>query len=278
MAFAKAETRGSVVRHAFEMSGASVSLGGKTLLHPADLTIKAGELVVIVGPNGAGKSTLMKLLTGDHAAASGQVRYDAEPLEKWPIAEMAARRAVMPQSDQLSFPFTVLEVVQLGARLFAANPREVKQRAIDALRKVDLAGYEGRFYQELSGGEQQRVQLARVLCQVWEPLADAIPRYLFLDEPTASLDIRHQLDIMTLARDFVARGGGCVAILHDLNLAAMFADRLLVISRGHIVADGPPGEILTDQLMLDVFAVPIRVSQLPSPTDIPFILPQSCIP
>ena len=263
--------------YAFEMKGATVQVGTKTLLHPTDLTIKAGELVVIVGPNGAGKSTLMKLLTGDYTPACGQVLYDGETLSSWSAGEMAARRAVMPQSDQLSFPFTVFEVVQLGARFSSASQEEAKQRALKALMKVNLAGYEGRFYQELSGGEQQRVQLARILCQVWEPVADRIPRYLFLDEPTASLDIRHQLDILSLARDFVSKGGGCFAILHDLNLASMFADRLLVVSQGHIVADGLPREILTDQLMSEVFSVPIRVSQTPLTHHHPFILPQSCM-
>ena len=116
------------------------------------------------------------------------------------------------------------------------------------------------------------------LCQVWHPVANRVPRYLFLDEPTASLDIRHQLDILSLAREFVSKGGGCFAILHDLNLASMFADRLLVVSQGHIVADGPPCEILTDQLMSEVFSVPLRVSQTPRTRHNPFILPQSCMP
>ncbi len=265
------------MRYTFEMKNASVKIGKKVLLQPADLTIKAGEFVVIVGPNGAGKSTLLKLLTGDYNPASGQVLYDGKPLANWPVAEMAARRAVMPQSDHLSFPFTVLEVVRLGARLFARNLHEATRRAVQALERVDLAGYEGRLYQELSGGEQQRVQLARVLCQVWTPVAQDIPRYLFLDEPTASLDIRHQLDILTLAREFVSKGGGCVAILHDLNLASMFADRLLVLSKGKIVADGIPGQIVTDQLIEDAFCVPIRVNHAPHAKLCPFILPQSCV-
>ena len=108
------------------------------------------------------------------------------------------------------------------------------------MARVDLAGFGARFYQELSGGEQQRVQLARVLCQVWTPVLEGRPRYLFLDEPVSSLDIKHQLVIMDIARDFARRGGGVVAILHDLNLTAMYADRVLVMKRGRVAASGSP--------------------------------------
>src|SRR5690606_8947929 len=115
-----------------------------------------------------------------------------------------------------------------------------------ALARVDLAGFAGRLYQELSGGEQQRVQLARVLCQVWTPVLEGQPRYLFLDEPVSSLDIRHQLIIMNIARDFARRGGAVVAILHDLNLTAMFSDRIFVMHRGRLAAGGTPQDVLTD--------------------------------
>ena len=262
--------------HAFQCEGASVHLGGRELLKPIDLRIEPGKLVIIVGPNGAGKSTLLKLLAGDHTPTMGRVSYAGKPLSDWPITEMARRRAVMPQSAQLSFPFTVLEVVRLGARLFANSQEEANRQAIAALARVDLAGYGGRHYQDLSGGEQQRVQLARVLCQVWEPVSESIPRYLFLDEPTASLDIRHQLDILTLARDFVRGGGGCVAILHDLNIASMFADRMIVINKGAQVAAGPPARVVTDRLMEEVFKTTVRVNRVPDGEARPFILPQTC--
>ena len=263
------------MKHMFECEAASVAIGKKTLLHPLDLSFGAGELVVVVGPNGAGKSTLMKLLSGDIEPATGSVRYDGLELERWAPADLALRRAVMAQSSRLSFHFTVLEVVRMGARLFAHDTRTANDRALLALERVDLEGYGSRFYQELSGGEQQRVQLARTLCQVWDPVVHDIPRHLFLDEPTASLDIRHQLDILTLAREFVAQGGGCLAILHDLNIAAMFADRIIALCHGRLVAQGTPQEILTDRFMEEVFEVPIRVNQIPPQAQHPFILPQN---
>ena len=133
-----------------------------------------------------------------------------------------------------------------------------------ALARVDLEGFAGRFYQELSGGEQQRVQLARVLCQVWAPVLDGKPRYLFLDEPVSSLDIKHQLIIMNLARDFAERGGGVVAILHDLNLTAMFADRIFVMHRGRLAAAGSPNEVLSDELISRVFECKLKVGVLPA--------------
>ena len=147
--------------------------------------------------------------------------------------ELAAVRAVLPQATALSFPFTVREIVKLGlvggrSGVAAGGADRLPEQA---LARVDLDGFSGRFYQELSGGEQQRVQLARVLCQVWAPVLDGKPRYLLLDEPVSSLDIKHQLIIMNIARDFARSGGGVIAILHDLNLTAMFADRIFVMQR-----------------------------------------------
>ena len=143
-----------------------------------------------------------------------------------------------------------------------------------ALARVDLDGFAGRFYQELSGGEQQRVQLARVLCQVWAPVLDGRPRYLLLDEPVSSLDIRHQLMIMNVARDFARRGGGVVAILHDLNLTAMYADRVHVMHRGRLAAAGTPSEVLSDEMIAKVFECRLKVGALPA-KGMPFVLPQS---
>ena len=266
-----------MIAQSFEVQGASVSVGDACLLHPLDLVISPGELVVIVGPNGAGKSTLLKLLAGDHKPSSGAVLYDGRPLSDWSEPKLALRRAVMAQSGHLSFPFTVLEVVRLGARLASVDRQSANERASEALRRVDLAGYEGRFYSDLSGGEQQRVQLARTLCQVWEPVVHDIRHFLFLDEPTASLDIRHQIDILSLARDYVAAGGGCIAVLHDLNIAAMFADRLIALSHGEVMADGAPQEVLTDAFMRDVFEVAVKVSRAPDARELPFVLPQTIL-
>jgi iron complex transport system ATP-binding protein len=141
------------------------------------------------------------------------------------------------------------------------------------LARVDLEHFGGRFYQELSGGEQQRVQLARVLCQVWSPVLEGEPRYLLLDEPVSSLDVKHQLLIMNVARDYARRGGGVIAVLHDLNLAALFADRILMMHKGRIAVSGTVAEVLTETTLASIFDCRLMVGRAQS--GIPFVLPQS---
>lgn len=260
-----------------ESRDVSVSLGGKRILHGVDFDARPGEVTAIVGPNGSGKTTFLKALSGD-VAADGVIRLNGRDMRDLKPWQSAGLRAVLPQATTLSFPFTVREIVRLGIvnGRSGALPGGDEQLPERALAKVDLEGFAGRFYQELSGGEQQRVQLARVLCQVWAPVLDGEPRWLFLDEPVSSLDIKHQLVIMRIAREFAARGGGVVTILHDLNLTSMFADQVTVMSRGRVAAAGTPAEVFTDDLIYNVFECRLKVGALPA-GDAPFILPQSAL-
>lgn len=221
-----------------EARDVSVAIGGKRIVANVDFVARPGEIAAIVGPNGSGKTTFLKALSGD-LAFTGTVAVNGRDLSEMKPVEAATVRAVLPQTATLSFPFTVHEVVRLGliGGRSGVLPGEDDRLPERALARVDLDGFAGRFYQELSGGEQQRVQLARVLCQVWAPVLDGKPRYLYLDEPVSSLDIKHQLIIMNIARDFARRGGGVIAILHDLNLTAMYADRIFVMHRGRLAAD-----------------------------------------
>ena len=248
-----------------------VSLGKSPILHGISAEARPGEVTVIVGPNGSGKTTLLRALTGDVGFA-GQVSLngrDCAYLRPW---ELAAVRGVLPQASALAFPFTVAEVVRLG---LTAAPHAGRADLVPrALAAVDMAGFAPRLYQELSGGQQARVQLARVLVQVWNPVVDGVPCWLFLDEPVASLDIAHQLGVVRLMRDFAGRGGGVVTVLHDLNLTAMAADRVWLMDQGQLTGQGPMSEVLTDAALERAYGCPLRVGRLP-PAGCWFSLPQA---
>jgi heme transport system ATP-binding protein len=254
-----------------EARDATIAIGARRIVASVDFIAPPGELTAIVGPNGSGKTTFLKALAGD-VAYSGSIAMNGSEIASLKPWQAASMRAVLPQATALSFPYTVREIVRLGRS--GTLPGEDQRLPDRALARVDLEGFAGRFYQELSGGEQQRVQLARVLCQVWAPVLDGRPRYLFLDEPVSSLDIRHQLMIMNVARDFARRGGGVVAILHDLNLTAMYADRVHVMHRGRLAAAGTPSDVLSDEMIAQVFECRLKVGALPA-KGMPFVLPQS---
>lgn len=253
--------------------GISLVLRGKTILDRVDFTAQAGEMTAIVGPNGSGKTSLLRVLTAEEDA-EGEVRLNGCAVNRAAATRLASMRGVLPQVSRLAFPFKVIEVVRIGHRagLYAGDD-SLPRRALDA---VGLAGFADRFYQELSGGEQQRVQLARVLAQIWQPVVGGEPRWLFLDEPVASLDIGHQLTIMRLARDFVHRGGGVVAVMHDLNLTAMFADRIAIMKGGRMAATGTPVQVLTDATLSEVYGCRLRISTPPAGRT-PYVLPQAAL-
>lgn len=261
----------------YSARGVCVSVRGRALLTDVDLDLRPGTVTVLVGPNGAGKSTLLKAMTGETRLAGGSVTLDGQPVHAMDPRALARRRAVLPQSVEVAFPFTVAEVVGVGLMGVAAPQEAAKIEHLLGL--VDLPGFSGRRYDSLSGGERQRVQLARVLAQLdcarWAGgEAAARPAFLFLDEPTASLDLGHQLGVLKLARAHAQAGGGVLAVLHDLNLAAMVADRLVVLARGRLVAEGTVAEVLTDDVLERAFGVRAQVGAVPTG---PFVLPQSIL-
>lgn len=256
-----------------EIEALNVSLSGTPIVRDVSFAAKAGAVTVVVGPNGSGKSTMLKAVTGE-LRHTGRVRLNGTKVDGLPPEALAGLRAVLPQHTSLTFPLTVAEVVRLGIRRGALPSASPHRRICEALERVDLDGFAARAYHSLSGGEQQRVQLARVLCQVWDPCPGGVPRWLFLDEPISSLDIRHQILIMDVAADYARAGGGVVAVLHDLNLTALYADHILVMKTGRLLSQGTPKEVITDRLVSEAFDHPLRVSAVPA-GEVPFILPQA---
>jgi len=246
------------------------SLGNRQILKGICLSLAKGELVALLGPNGAGKSTLIRTLAGELTAPARRIRIDGRSMEQWPRAELASHRAVMPQKVDLQFPMTVQEVVALG------RPREKaaqRKRIIHTLlTRLDIASLETRLVPTLSGGEQQRVQLARVLAQVWER---PDPRLLLLDECTSALDPAHQQQVFQQLRQLAGEGFGLLVAVHDLNLAAQYADRLVLLKNGKIFADGPPASVLTEPNLRDVYGLHSRVELLPE--GYPLVIPQTPI-
>ena len=242
------------------VSHLTVSLARKQIIKDISFEVPSGTFCSIVGPNGSGKTTTLRALTGE-IAYRGSVQINNLDIKTTHPAEMAALRGVLPQSSQLAFPFTVYEVVRLGQLSRTDMHLDREEIIAQALEKVGLANFGRRFYQELSGGEQQRVQLARVLVQVWEPVWHGMPRVLFLDEPISSLDIRHQIQIMKIARQYCDDGGIVVAVLHDLNLTAAYSDQIVLLKKGAIHSIGQPQKVLTKNNLEAVYHCMMHVAQ-----------------
>jgi iron complex transport system ATP-binding protein len=249
--------------------------GGRALVSDASLDLAPGTTTILIGPNGAGKSTLLKLMTGELKPAGGEILLDGTALSAIPAWRLACQRAVMAQHARLAFPFTVYEVARLGVDgVGRALPRQRRETLVgECLAAAGVIDLVGRNYQTLSGGEQQRVQFARVLCQLEAGQSVAPRQVLFLDEPIASLDLCHQLALLDMARNIAARGVAVLVVLHDINLALTYADRLVVMDRGQIVAQGIPAATLDDVLLQNVFKVDLSLSRAPA-AGLPFLLPQ----
>ncbi|TCW15226.1 iron complex transport system ATP-binding protein [Raoultella sp. BIGb0138] len=235
--------------------------GGRRLTDDVSLTLAGGEIVAILGPNGAGKSTLLRQLTGYLKPHSGRCALLGKPLAEWSISELAKRRAVMRQNSQMAFPFRVQEVIRMGRHPYRTHHSADETEYIMALCGCrELAS---RDYRRLSGGEQQRVQLARLLVQLWEPVPSA--KWLFLDEPTSALDIHHQQHLFRLLRQLVReRQFNVCCVLHDLNLAARYADRVVLMEKGRVVDNGQPQAVLKQRALNALYGADITVLNDPS--------------
>jgi len=240
-----------------EISNVSLNIGRKILVDSISFSVQPGELVAICGPNGAGKSSLMRLLSGELKPSGGDVSWHGTALADWNLLALARQRALLQQRCEVSFDYTALEVILLGRHPHhrgATRPLDI-QVAEAALQEVDASHLEGQIYTTLSGGEQARVQMARVLAQIWE--ASDIPRLLLLDEPTAALDPRQQHRILSVARQWAQKDDvAVIAIVHDLNLAAQYADRIALLRDGRLQLIDSVENAVTPQAVKACFDLP----------------------
>jgi iron complex transport system ATP-binding protein len=252
-----------------EASNITFRVGNRALISGVSARFAPGRLHLIVGPNGAGKSTLIKVLARLLRPDTGKVEYEGTDVHKESEFDLAKRRAVLSQAVEVAFPLTVREVVMMGRYPhFGGRPGPVDEKITDEMMEFfDVMEFSTRNYQTLSGGERQRVNFARVLAQLWRVNSGSSPvsgshstfsscRYLFLDEPLTFLDIRHQIEFMKKVRGFAdAPDVVTVGVVHDLNLAARFADQIVLLKDGHVVATGTAAEVLTADRIRDVFGV-----------------------
>ena len=238
-------------KQSVKVSGLSYSVNGKTIVADASFEIKPNELLGIVGPNGAGKSTLLRLLTRIIHPSGGSILLDGKDVSRYQAKELYRKISFLPQTSHFDFPLSVLEVVLTGRYpylgIFESESKEDIKRAEDCLSLVDMGGFSQRKVTTLSGGEQQRVSVARVLAQETD--------FIFLDEPSSHLDIHHKFALMELLKSRARKGRGIAAVLHDLDLASRFCDRVLVLEDGRVFALGEPSQVFSEKLLSLVFKV-----------------------
>ena len=240
----------------------TVRIGGRVLLDSVSVDVHAGEVLALVGPNGAGKSTLLGVVAGDTEPAAGRVEVDGRDLRRWKLGDLARRRALLTQANSVAFPFTVREVVAMGRAPWAGHPEGDDDEVIidESIAATDTAHLQGRTFPTLSGGEKARVSLSRALAQS--------TGILLLDEPTAAVDLRHQELVLGRARDMADAGGAVVVVLHDLALAAAWSDRMVMMSDGRIRSEGPPADVLTAELIEEVYQQAVLVHRHPVTGDL----------
>ncbi len=244
------------------LNAITVRRDGRLILDEIDLAVAAGEVVAVLGPNGAGKSTLLAVAAGDLAPTGGTIRLGDDALTQLSGSALARRRAVLPQRDGLSFPFTVGEVVAMGRLPHAdsATHSSNSQALSWALEETGMSGFSERIYTTLSGGERQRAQLARILAQIYDPSPNTA-RWLLLDEPSSALDLAHQQRLVGIIRRVAQQGIGVLVILHDPTLTAAAADRIVLLNQGRVLADGTPQAVLTPANLGLLYGLPIITMQ-----------------
>lgn len=259
----------------YEALNISLRAKDKAILHDVTVSVEPGVFTAVVGPNGAGKSTLLKVLSYEHNHYQGQVQINGRDVRSYSPQELSLVRAVLSQSAHLQFAFTVEQIVMLGRHPHRAIHKTNYAIVEEVMHLTAILEFRDRNYLTLSGGEQQRVQLARVLAQVWGETV--YPRYILLDEPTSSLDIAQQQYIFSLIKQVCARNIGVLAIVHDLNQAVQHADRLCFLKDGKLIASGNASEVFTRSTIEETFSCRVNVYHDPL-GNCPYIIPDKAEP
>ena len=239
----------------------SYKAGDVNILNDVSLSVEKGEIVSLVGPNGAGKSTLLNILTGDINPNSGEVFYENFNLNELNILDRSFYRSVMSQSQQIVFDFSVKEIIEMGwlDKGNAQFSEHFDQAVLDISSVCQLDNLLERKFNRLSGGEQRRVHFARTLLQLWRPSDSMDPAYMLLDEPTANLDLYFEIKLMEIIKKKAVNNVGVFLILHDLNLAAKFSDKIALINKGKIVSYGTPREVLKPNILEEIYNLKMDV-------------------
>ena len=243
----------------YRLKQISFSIGSKYIVKDLEFSFKAGNLVSIIGPNGAGKTTLLKLMSGELRPSGGEIFLNDFAFSELSLKQRANKRAVMTQSSSVVFDFLVDEILEMG--WVQGSSDDFVKACSDVVNSCGLDELMGRKFNTLSGGEQQRVQFARALLQVGGLSKTAEDRFLLLDEPTSSMDVAYELNLLNLAKEVRKTGVGVIVVLHDLNLASRFSDQIILMNSGLIVASGQPEEVLSDRILSDVYSTELRVER-----------------
>ena len=239
----------------------SLNINGANIIKDISFTMNPGELITILGPNGSGKSTLLRVISGDLLPTKGEVAIDNVPLSNMSFKTQALKRSVMSQSQQILYDYSVQEIIEMGWVDYADNGSVeiIKQKCIKVAEECFVDHLMKRNFNTLSGGEQRRVHFARTLLQIDHQYDSIENRYMFLDEPTANLDLLFELQLIRLLKAKAEKGIGVLLIIHDLNLASKFSDKIAILKKGKLSAFGEPFEVFKSKTLSDIFGLAMHV-------------------
>ena len=240
----------------------SWEVGNKSIIENISLTINRGEIITILGPNGAGKSSFLRLISGDLKGSKGEIFFDESNLDEISIQDRSFMRSVMSQSQEIVYDFSVKEIIEMGwiergISTYSGDFEEAVNRISLDCSVNDLLE---QSFNTLSGGEKRRVHFARTLIQVWNDNLQNDPSFMFLDEPTSNLDLYHELKLLKILKNESKKGKGILLIIHNLNLAFKFSDKIGIFKNGKLLSFGEPKEVFTNEILFDVFKIPIKVN------------------